>query len=89
MAITRSQIARQLMQEGGVPRQGYFLGKLVKKDLKTILYLTNLKILRISCSMLAETNIKLYKMVVKVLQTNLGKDFIFKVVEPQLELLEI
>ena len=31
MAITRSQIARQLMQEGGVPRQGYFLGKLVKK----------------------------------------------------------
>jgi hypothetical protein len=31
MAITRSQIARQLMQEGGVPRQGYFLGKLVRK----------------------------------------------------------
>ena len=31
MAITRSQMARQLMQEGGVPRQGYFLGKLVKK----------------------------------------------------------
>ena len=31
MAITRSQIARQLMQEGGVPRQGYFLGRLVKK----------------------------------------------------------
>ena len=30
MAITRSQIARQLMQEGGVPRQGYFFGKLVK-----------------------------------------------------------
>ena len=31
MAITRSQIARQLMQEGGAPRQGYFLGKIVKK----------------------------------------------------------
>jgi len=31
MAITRSQMARQLMQEGGVPRQGYFLGKLVRK----------------------------------------------------------
>ena len=31
MAITRSQIARQLMQEGGAPRQGYFLGKLVRK----------------------------------------------------------
>ena len=31
MAITRSQIARQLMQEGDVPRQGYFLGKLVRK----------------------------------------------------------
>ena len=31
MSITRSQIARQLMAEGGVPRQGYFFGKLVRK----------------------------------------------------------
>ena len=31
MSITRSQIARQLMAEGGAPRQGYFLGKIVKK----------------------------------------------------------
>ena len=31
MAITRSQMARQLMQEGGVPRQGFVLGKLVRK----------------------------------------------------------
>jgi hypothetical protein len=30
MSITRSQIARQLMAEGGAPRQGYFFGKLVK-----------------------------------------------------------
>ena len=31
MSITRSQIARQLMAEGGAPRQGYFFGKLVRK----------------------------------------------------------
>ena len=31
MSITRSQIARELMAEGGAPRQGYFLGKIVKK----------------------------------------------------------
>ena len=31
MAITRSQIARQLMNQGGVPRQGFLLGKLVRK----------------------------------------------------------
>ena len=31
MSITRSQIARELMAEGGAPRQGYFLGKLVRK----------------------------------------------------------
>ena len=35
MAITRTQIARQLLEEGGVsmmdPRQGYFGGKLVRK----------------------------------------------------------
>ena len=31
MSITRSQIARQLMAEGGAPRQGYFLGKIVRK----------------------------------------------------------
>ena len=31
MSITRSQIARELMAEGGAPRQGYFLGKIVRK----------------------------------------------------------
>ena len=31
MSITRSQIARELMAEGGAPRQGYFFGKLVRK----------------------------------------------------------
>ena len=31
MSITRSQIARQLMAEGGAPRQGYFLGDIVRK----------------------------------------------------------
>jgi hypothetical protein len=30
MSITRSQIARELMAEGGAPRQGFLLGKLVK-----------------------------------------------------------
>jgi len=31
MSITRSQIARELMAEGGAPRQGYFLGDIVRK----------------------------------------------------------